>query len=84
LADLRVRWTKTMEMEGSEELPKEVIERIGSNLNEIDKLRNAISERNNELLTKQTKLTEALLFVDEVLNAISKSELSYREQIFTI
>jgi small-conductance mechanosensitive channel len=84
LSSLNTKWKKTLEVERTVELPKEVTDRIKTNLNEISDLIKTITDRNNELLTKQTQLTDALLFIDEVLNVISKSERSYKDQLFTI
>jgi potassium efflux system protein len=84
LKELDTKWKKTLEMEREEPLPEQVMTRINTNLKEITTLNGAISDRNNSLLTKQTELTDALSFIDEVLSEISNFELSYSDQILTI
>jgi len=84
LKELETKWTKTLELERDEPIPQQVLERINTNLKELDKLSSSIAEKNNSLLTKQTTLTDALIFVDEVLSTISDFEQSYKDQILTI
>ncbi len=84
LKELETKWTKTLELEREEALPEQVLVRINTNLEELNKLSKSITERNNSLLTKQTELTDALSYIDEVLSAISNFELSYKDQILKI
>ncbi|MCK5701404.1 MAG: hypothetical protein KAI29_09635, partial [Cyclobacteriaceae bacterium] len=84
LGDVKTKWDKTLKLEREEKLPQQVTERIQTNLKEINTLNKDLAERNNALLTKQDELTGALIFLDEVLNAIIKTEVSYRSQIYSI
>lgn len=84
LDDFKTKWEKTKDQKRDEKLPQEVMTRINTNLREINTLNREITERINGLLTRQDKLTGGLIFISEVLNAISKTEVSYREQIFSI
>ncbi len=80
----RTKWEETQKLEREEKLPQQVTERIQTNLKEINTLYKELTKRNNALLTKQDELTGAMIFLDEVLNAITKTEQSLRTQIFTI
>ncbi len=84
LVDLKTRWEKTQNLDGNENLPAQVTERIKTNLKDINDLDKMLTERNNAFLTRQDELTEVLIFVDDVLNSISKTEDSYRNKIFSI
>ncbi|MCK5279044.1 MAG: mechanosensitive ion channel, partial [Cyclobacteriaceae bacterium] len=84
LGEHRTKWDKTQKLEREEKLPQQVTERIQTNLKEINALNKDLTKRNNALLTKQDELTGALIFLDEVLNKITKTEQSYRTQIFSI
>jgi potassium efflux system protein len=84
IAVWKTRWTKTLDAERDEPLQREVSDLIKSNLKEINRASALISERNNSLLAKQTQLIEALVFIDEVLTAVSKSEVAYKDQILTL
>lgn len=84
LGDLKTEWNKTLTLEREEKLPPQVSERIQNNLNEIKKLEDELLERNNGLLTKQDELTGALIFIDEVLNVIMKTEQRLRQQVFAV
>lgn len=84
LGDFKTKWDKTLNQDRDEKLPQQVTERIKTNLKEINTLNKELTERNNALLTKQDELTGALIFIDEVLNSITNTEQSYRDQIYTI
>ncbi len=84
IGDIKNEWIKTLELEREEKLPKAIIDRIKTNIKEIDDVENGLVKRKNNLLTKQDELTGALIFLDEVLNTISNSEQSFRTQIFTL
>lgn len=84
LAEMRARWQRTLDLERQEKLPEQVTIRIKDNLAEIDKVSQSISDRNNNLLTKQTELTSALIYVDDILNEVVKVERSYKEQLFVL
>ncbi len=84
LANLNDKWELTLNLERTEKLPQQVEERIQSIIKEIDLLSKKLTTRNNKLLTMQDELTGALIYLDEILNAISKTEQSYRSQLLTI
>lgn len=84
LEDIKTQWDKTLKLERDEKLIKQVIERIQTNLGEVTKLGKELTNRHNRLLTDQDKITGALIFLDEVLNTIIKTEQTYRSQILTI
>jgi potassium-dependent mechanosensitive channel len=78
------KWQKTRDLQSDEKLPKEVSSRINTNLTEVNALIREVNNRINDLLSKQDKLTGGIIIIDDVLNAISSTEVSYREQIFSI
>jgi small-conductance mechanosensitive channel len=84
LGEIKTQWEKTLNLKRDEKLPRQIIERVQTNLEEINTLYGELTRRTNDLLTKQTELTDALLFIDEVLNAITKSELVMRQEILII
>ena len=84
LVDQRTQWEKTLNLEREEKLPPQVSERIQTNLKEVQDLNKELSDRNNKLLTQQDEITGALIFIDEILNTITKTEDTYRTQLFTI
>ena len=84
LGDINTQWDETLNLERTEKIPTQLLDRIKSNLSEINKLEKELTNRNNELLTKQDELTEALIFIDEALNVINKTELSNKLDIYTI
>jgi len=84
LADLKTQWIKTLELEREEKLPKQVTDRIQTNLTEVNGLNKELVERNNDLLTRQDEITGALIYLDEVLNTIAKTEETRRSQLLTI
>ena len=84
LGEHRTAWDKTLKLEREEKLLQQVKERIQTNLKEINTLNKDLTERNNALLTKQDEMTGALIFLNEVLNTITKTEQAYRTQIFVI
>ena len=84
LGDFKKKWEITLNQDRDEKLPKQVTERIQTNLKEVNDLDKDLTARNNALLTKQDELTGALIFIDDVLNSINKTEQSLRSQIFTI
>lgn len=77
-------WETTLEVKREEALPQQVNERIESNLKNVNELLKLLSDRNNILLIKQGELTDALIYIDEVLNVINKTETSLKLQIYTI
>lgn len=84
LSKHKSEWDLTMNLEREEKLPKKVTERIQTNLKEISALNKELTIHYNALLTRQDELTGALIFLDEVLNAITKTEQLYRTQIHTL
>ena len=84
LSQMQTRWQMTLDLERQEKLPEQVLVRIKDNLNAISEVSRIVSERNNELLTKQTEITTALIYIDEILSAVTKVERSYQEQIFAL
>ena len=84
LTEMKVQWQTTRDLERQEALPQQVVSRIKDNLAAIADLSKLVSDRNNQLLTNQTELTGTLIYINDVLNAISKVERSYSEQIFAI
>lgn len=84
LGDLKTKWDETLKFEREEKLPKLVTERIQTNLKEVISLNKELTRYNNALLTRQDELTGALIFLDEVLNVITKTEQTYRTQIHTL
>ncbi len=84
LNKLKVKWEKTLLLDRDEELPPVVVERIGTNLDEIKSLDESLKTRNNELLTKLDALTEGLIFVNDVLDALTRTERSQRSNIFVL
>ena len=84
LNDIKTKWQKTKDLERDEKLPKEVTSRINTNLTELNTLIREVNNRINSLLSKQDKLTGGMIMIDDVLNAISSTEVSYRKQIFSI
>lgn len=81
LVNMNKQWTKTLELDRNEKLPAPITNRIKANLLEISRVSKAVSNRNNILLTKQSDLTSALIFIDEVLNSITSIEKPYQERI---
>ena len=84
LNDLKTLWELTQNLEREEPLPAQVSERIATNLENVNNLINDLNDRNNALLTKQDELTGALIYIDEVMNVIAKTENSLKLQIYTI
>lgn len=84
LGEIKKTWDKTLKLEREEKLPKQVAERIQTNLKEINTLNKELTAHNNTLLTKQDEMTGALIFLHEVLNSITKTEQSIRTHIYTI
>ncbi len=84
IGELKIQWNKTLNLERDEKLPSQVYERIKTNLTEVNKLAQELTGRNNALLTKQDELTEALIYLEEVLNTITKTEQNYRSNLYTI
>ena len=84
LAEQKLTWEKTRDLERDEKLPQQVRERIETNLKEINLLNKQLVALSNELLTQVDQLTGALIYLDEVLNTILKTEETLRAQILTI
>ena len=84
LQDLEAQWQLTLDVERQEKLPPDVVAYIKNNLKEIDEVSKLVVARNNQMLTSQTRLTTALIYVDEILGAVSQVERSYKEQIFAL
>jgi len=84
LAEQKIKWEKTRDLEREEKLPDQFAERLSTNLKEVNGLNKELVARNNYLLTKGDQLTGALIYLDEVLNAILKTEESRRSNIFMI
>lgn len=84
LSEDKKLWDVTLKLKRETKLPTQVRQRIQNNLKEINELDKQLTERYNNLLTKQDELTGALIYIDEVLSAISKTEESYRLKIYTI
>jgi potassium-dependent mechanosensitive channel len=84
LNDIKTKWEKTDDLKKAEKLPQELSVRIADNLRETNALIKELSNRSNDLLSKQDKITGGLIYIDEVLSAISKTEITYRQQVFTI
>lgn len=84
LGDVKTMWDETLKLDREEKLPKQVKERIQTNLKEINTLNKDLTKRYNALLTRQDEMTGALIYLDEVLNTIIKTEQDYRTQIFVI
>ncbi len=84
LNNIKTKWEITKDQKRDEKLPQEISNRINTNLNETNALIREVTGRINGLLTKQDKLTGGLIYIDEVLSAISKTEITYRKQIFSI
>ena len=70
LSQMQTRWQMTLDLERQEKLPEQVLVRIKDNLNAISEVSRIVSERNNELLTKQTEITTALIYIDEILSVV--------------
>ena len=84
LGDIKAQWDKTLSVDRTEKIPAQLSERINNNIEEVITLDKELSNQNNELLTKQDELTGALIFIDEALNVINKTELSNKLDIYTI
>lgn len=84
LGDIKAQWDETLNLKRAEKIPAQLSDRINNNLKEVITLDKELSNQNNELLTKQDKLTGALIFIDEALNVINKTELSNRLDIYSI
>ena len=67
LGEIKIQWDKTLNLERDEKLPSQVYERIKTNLTEVNKLAEELTERNNALLTKQDEDEELSSLVDEAL-----------------
>lgn len=84
LNDLETKWTLTLNLERDTKLPGEVLQRINLNLREIGALEKELTTRLSDLLSKQNKLTEGIIYVDEVLSIITDDELIEKENILKI
>lgn len=83
LSENKRRWTITLELERDEKLIRQVTDRIRTNLKEIDQLSKELITRTDNLLTVQTELTDGILYMEEILNAISQNEEEYKSNLFT-
>ena len=84
LADQKLTWEKTRDLEREEKLPQQVAERLETNLKEIDLLNKKLVALSNDLLTRVDQLTGALIYLDEVLNVVQKTEETLRSNIFSL
>ncbi len=84
IKEARDVWKVTLKTGTEVELPEELTSRIQNNLKEIDSARMVLDERNNYLLVTQDKLTESILFLDEVLNKLAGMEVSLVNRVYKI
>ncbi len=84
IRETREIWRATLNTDAEVELPEEITSRIQNNLKEIDSAKMVLDERNKYLLVTQDKLTESILFLDEVLNKLSSMEISFVNRLYKI
>ncbi|MCU4175634.1 mechanosensitive ion channel family protein [Carboxylicivirga sp. N1Y90] len=80
----QLQWQKTLVRVKENKRPAEVIDRVQSNLKNINDLDKKLTNRNNLLLRGQDKLTGALIYLDEIITNIDKIQDSFKSKIYTI
>lgn len=78
----QTQWTKTLDKKRDSPLPPQVKDRVKANLIDIEKLNQQLVRYNDDLLTKQDKITGALLYLEEVKNAITSTQETFRSRFF--
>nr|WP_319399627.1 mechanosensitive ion channel domain-containing protein [uncultured Carboxylicivirga sp.] len=77
------KWQKTLQNQNRQVTPDRVIERIKSNITDLEKLNSEINKQNTIALTRQDEITSAILFLDEVVTDVNAVLERFRTQIYS-
>nr|WP_321450843.1 mechanosensitive ion channel domain-containing protein [uncultured Carboxylicivirga sp.] len=77
------KWEKTLQNQNRQVTPDRVIERIKSNITDLEKLNSEINKQNTIALTRQDEITSAILFLDEVVTNVNAVLERFRTQIYS-
>nr|WP_321412093.1 mechanosensitive ion channel domain-containing protein [uncultured Carboxylicivirga sp.] len=78
------KWEKTLQNQQNQNTPQRVIERIRSNISDLNQLLSQINKQNNISLTRQDEITGAILFLDEILTNLDNTLERFRTQIYVL
>jgi small-conductance mechanosensitive channel len=83
LAEMRESWQLTSDSAAAEELPGALVERVRSQLNDIDVLDAELRRPRDRLLTLQNQIADQAIIVNEALTSIQSARQSAQRRILS-
>lgn len=83
LAEMRGSWQLTSDSAAAEELPEALVERVRSQLNDIDAVDAEVRRPRDRLLTLQNQIADQSIIVSEVLTSIQAARQSAQRRILS-